>query len=142
MVKNKCERCIFHGSIVILFGLVVGLLTAVGLLDEAHRGWGAAHLAIITTGIWILAMASVFPLLVLPKRETSALVWSLLAAGYGVIVATPIEIFTGIRAIEPIGPVTNWIAFIANVIFLAGATFSILLTLRGVRTVLKGRQKG
>lgn len=139
MIDKNRERLIFHGSIVIMAGLAFGLLSVVGLLGEAFRGWSTAHLALTTTGIWILAMAAVFPLLVLPKREASALVWSLLAAGYSIMTAFPIEAVTGIRAIHPAGPVTNWLAFIANVIFLGGATLAVLLTLKGARAALKER---
>jgi len=50
--------------------------------------------------------------------------------------AAPIEAITGVKAIVPTGPVSNWIAFAANTIGLFGATLAILLTLLGARAAL------
>ena len=140
MHNNHRGRLILHGSIVMFVGLIVGLLEAVGLLNEAYRGFRTAYLTLTSTGIWILAIAAVFPSLFLPRREASVLVWSLLATGYGVIIATPIEAITGIRAVHPGGPITHVVAFIVNVIILLGASLAILLTLSGARAALKGKR--
>jgi len=139
MNKHR-ERLIIHGSIVMLAGLIIGLLSSVGILGESFEGWGAAHIPVFITGVWILVMAALFPMLLLPKREASALKWSLLAAGYGAIVASSIEAFTEVRAIQPSGPPTNWIGFIANLFVLGGSALAIVLTLMGCRAALKERR--
>ncbi len=137
MATNIRERLIFHGAIVMLVGLLFGFLAVLGLLDEAFRGWRAAHLSLTATGIWILVMAAISPSLVLEKREFSAFVWSLLAAGYGFMMASPIQAITGVKAIQPTGPLSNWVAFIANTIGLSGAMLVVLLTIKGAHAALK-----
>ncbi len=139
MIGNHRERLIFHGSIVILAGLLLSILAVVGLLGDEFRGWNTVHLPLIAIGIWMVAMAAVFPSLVLPRGDASALVWSLLIAGYGVMIATPIEALNGVRAIQPAGPVIHMVAFIANVLVLGGITLTVLLTLKGIRAAKKKR---
>ena len=139
MIGNHRERLIFHGSIVILAGLLISILAVVGLLGDEFRGWNTVHLPLIMLGIWMVAMAVVFPTLVLSKGDASALVWSLLIAGYGVMIATPIEAINGVRAIAPGGSVIHMVAFITNALVLMGVTLTVLLTLKGIRAAKKER---
>ena len=139
MIGNHRERLIFHGSIVILAALLISILAVVGLLGDEFRGWNTVHLPLIAIGIWMVAMAAVFPSLVLQKGDASALVWSLLIAGYGVMIATPLEAIIGVRAIQPAGPVFHMVAFMANALVLGGVTLTVLLTLKGIRAAKKER---
>jgi hypothetical protein len=77
MAINDRARLIFHGAIVLLAGLLCGYPTVVESLggEESVRLWHTAHEALIMMGIWILAMSSVRPALVLGRRG------ALLAAG-------------------------------------------------------------
>lgn len=120
-------------------GLVFGLAAVMGVVDEAFHGWRAAHLSVIVMGIWILAMAGVFPSLVLPPREKSVVVWSLLGAGYGVAIVSAIKAVTGVKAIEPAGPTANLIAFAVNMVVVLGASLAVALTIKGARAAMKSR---
>lgn len=142
MTNNDRERLIFHGAVVLFVGLLCGFPALAERGDEAFRAWRAAHLGLITTGIWLLATAAVLPSLVLPRREALALVWSLLATGYGFMTALPIEAVTGVRATQPTGSAANWVAFAGNAIGVLGALLGVLLTLMGARAALKGVRAG
>lgn len=87
MPNNHRDRLIFHAAILLLVGLLCGFPAVAELGDQAFRAWRAAHLGLITIGIWLLVTASVFPSLVLGRREALALVWSLLATEYGFMTA-------------------------------------------------------
>ena len=65
MDTNGRERLILHGAVVMGVGLVFGLAAVMGVVDEAFGGWCAAHLSVIMMGIWMLAMAAVYPAIVL-----------------------------------------------------------------------------
>jgi len=136
------ERLVFHAAIVLLVGLLCGFPAVAELGDQTFRAWRAAHLGLITTGIWILVTAAVLPVLVLGRREALALVWSLLATGYGFMTATLIEAVTGVRAVEPTGPAANAVAFAGNTVGILGALLSVLLMLMGARAALKRGRAG
>src|SRR5258706_11501192 len=89
MANSDRIRVIFHGAVVMLVGLLCGLPTVNE--EEPARLWHTAHESLILIGILLLAMSSVLQFLVLPKREATALVWALLATGYGLMVGLVIQ---------------------------------------------------
>jgi hypothetical protein len=139
MASNDRARLIFHGAIVLLAGLLCGYPTVVETLgaDESVRLWHTAHEALIMMGIWILATSSVLPALVLGRREAVGLVWSLLAMGYGFMVALVIGGVTGTTSFAPGKTVPSVIAFSGSAIGILGALLATGLTLMGARAALK-----
>lgn len=92
-----------------------------------------AHESLIMIGILLLAMSSVLQFLVLPKREGRALIWSLLATGYGLMTGLIIQ---GIMGMHAFGPSTNpvlMLAFIANLTGMFGSVLTASLTIMGAR---------
>lgn len=140
MINHDRARLVFHGAIVLLVGLLSGLPTTVESINESSRVWHTAHEALIMMGVWILAESSVLPSLVLGPREGSALVWSLLAMGYGFMAALVIGGINGTSAFEPGGTPVTLAAFVAAVIGILGAFMATALTLMGARGALKGTQ--
>jgi hypothetical protein len=138
MVNIDRLRLIFHGAIVLLVGLLSGLPTVVESINESGRFWHTAHEALIMMGIWMLASSSVLPALVLGRRETMALVRSLLVMGYGFSVALVIGGVVGANAFEPGGTPATFTAFVAAVVGIGGAFVATALTLMGARAALKG----
>ena len=136
-------RLVFHGAVVLLAGLLCGYPTVVESLggDESVRLWHTAHEALIMMGVWILAMSSVLPTLVLPRRETTALVWSLLAMGYGFMLALVIGGVTGTTSFSPGHSVVSWIAFTGSAVGILGALLATGLTLAGARAARKALPK-
>jgi hypothetical protein len=88
--------------------------------------------------VWILAESSVLPNLVLRRREVAALVWSLLAMGYGFMTALVLGGIIGASPFEPVGTPATLAAFIAAVLGILGAVLATALTLMGARAALKG----
>ena len=142
MANTDRPRLIFHGAIVLLIGLLSGLPTVVESINESGRFWHTAHEALIMMGIWMLASSSVLPALVLGRRETTALVRSLLAMGYGSSVALVIGGVVGANAFEPGGTTATLTAFVAAVVGIGGAFVATALTLMGARAALKEARSG
>lgn len=136
-------RLVFHGAVVLLAGLLCGYPTVVESLggEESVRLWHTAHEALIMMGVWILATSSVFPTLVLPRREAAGLVWSLLAMGYGFMIALVIGGVTGTTSFSPGQTVVSWIAFTGSGVGILGAILATALTLTGARAALKALPK-
>jgi len=129
-------RLIFHGAIVLFVGLLCGVPAVAGV-EGAFDGWRAAHVGLLTAGIWLLAMSNVVPALVLAEGEASGLLWSLLTTGYGLMTGLLIGAILGVRAIAPGGSPAHWIAFIGNAAGVLGAMLAALLTIQGARAAVK-----
>ena len=129
-MRNGRERLIFHGAIVLFIGLLCGV-PAAAESEGAFQGWRAAHIGLITNGIWLLAMSTVLSALVLERREAAGLLWSLLAMGYGLTTGLLIGAVLGLRAIGPSAAPAAMVGFVANAIGVLGALLAVLLTIQG-----------
>jgi len=134
---NGRERLMFHGAIVLFIGLLCGFPAIMEWGDPTVHAWRSTHLSLILAGIWLLATAGVAPSLVLARREASGLVWSLLGTAYGTMIGRLVETVTGVRGIEPKGPLFNWVAFAATCVVVLSSLTAALLTLIGARAALK-----
>jgi hypothetical protein len=131
MTDKDRMRVVFHGAVVMLVGLLCGLPTVNE--EEPVRLWHTAHESLILIGILLLAVSSVLPLLTLPRRESTALVWSLLATGYGLMVGLIIQAIVGEHAFGPSSNPVLMFAFIANATGMAGSVLTASLTIMGAR---------
>ena len=131
-------RLILHGAVVLLIGLLCGLPTvSESLGGETTRVWHTAHEALIMMGIWMLAMSSVIGVLVLPRREATALFWSLVGMGYSFVVALLIGGIIGETPFSPGGTRAAFTAFAAAALGILCAILSAALTVMGARGALK-----
>jgi hypothetical protein len=140
MTNRDRLRLVVHGAIVLLVGLLCGLPTTVEAMHESARFWHTAHEALIMMGVWMLAESSVLPGLVLPPREAAALVWSMLAMGYGFMVGLVLGGIIGVSPFEPGGTPAAFIAFVAAVIGILGAVVATALTIMGARAALRAER--
>ena len=131
MANRDRMRVIYHGAVVMLVGLLCGMPTVNE--EEPARLWHTAHESLILIGILLLAMSSVLQFLVLPKREATALVWALLATGYGLMVGLLIQGVTGTHAFSPTTNPLLMFAFIANITGMFGSVLTASLTIMGAR---------
>lgn len=138
-MNSDRPRLILHGAIVLSVGLLCGYPTVAESLggDESVRLWHTAHEALIMMGVWILAMSSVLSALVLARREAAGLVWSLLAMGYGFMIALVIGGVTGTTSFEPGHTAASMIAFTGSAVGILGALLATGLTITGARAALK-----
>ena len=138
MDHNRRTRLVLHGAVVLLVGLLCGLpTTSESIGGDTERVWRTAHEALIMMGIWMLAMSSVVPVLVLAQRETTALFRSLLGMGYGFVIALLLGGIVGVSPFSPGHTPAEFTAFLAAVIGILGAVLSAALTIMGARGALK-----
>jgi hypothetical protein len=131
MTDNDRVRVVFHGAVVMLVGLLCGLPTVNE--EEPARLWHTAHESLVLIGIMLFAVSSVLPLLTLPKRESTALVWSLLATGYGLMIGLVLQGITGQHAFGPSSNPVLMFAFVANATGMLGSVLTASLTIMGAR---------
>lgn len=131
MTDNDRVRVVFHGAVVMLVGLLCGLPTVNE--EEPARLWHTAHESLVLIGVLLFAVSSVLPLLTLPKRESTALVWSLLATGYGLMVGLVLQGITGQHAFGPSSNPLLMFAFVANATGMLGSVLTASLTIMGAR---------
>lgn len=122
-------RVIWHGALVLLAGLLAGMPTVNE--EEPARLWHVAHEGLIMIGVLMLAVSSVLPALVLAKRESKALVWSLLATGYGFGIGVYLQAIVGQHAFGPSSNPVLMFAFIANATGILGSILTASLTMMG-----------
>jgi hypothetical protein len=141
MATNERSLVIVHGAAVLLLGLLLGLAAVIEELAGAQpQTWRAAHGALLLAGVWLLAVAAVLPLLVLPPRQRTALCWALLVTVYAFTVAILIQAITGVRALAPSGALASWVAYAANIVTVGAGVLAGLLTLVGAIAGLKAKE--
>ncbi|HUP18912.1 MAG TPA: hypothetical protein VM778_03040 [Gemmatimonadota bacterium] len=132
---------VFHGAVVLFVGLLCGFAAVVETIGGDLIQWRAAHNALLLAGILLLATASTFPAPVLPRREGTALVLSLIAMAYAFTTAILIQTATGVRSFGATDSPLLLLAFVANVVAVLGALVSTGLVAIGARAALKGPQQ-
>ena len=135
MTHSVRMRVIFHGAVVMLVGLLSGLVTVNE--EEPVRLWHTAHESLIMIGILMLAVSSVLPALVLPKREAAGLFWALLATGYGLMTGLLLQGILGTHAFSPSTSPVLMIAFVGNALGMGGSVIATSLVIMGARAAYK-----
>jgi hypothetical protein len=120
-----------HGAIVMLLGLFFGFATVVE--EEPIRFWHTAHETTVFIGILMLAVSAALPHLKLERREARALMWSILATGYGLPAGLFIQAVMGKHAFGPTTDPALMLGFVCNAIGMGGSVLMASLTLMGAR---------
>lgn len=138
MTHHERGLIVFHGAAVVLVGLLSGLAAVVEELAGAGREtWRNAHGALLLAGVWLLATAAVLPVLSLSRQQAASLCWSLVVTAYAFTTAVLLQAITGVRALAPGGPLSNWVVFLANIVTVGAGLFAALLTLIGAKAALR-----
>ena len=124
----------FNGLIVMMAGLLVGfpLRSAIANKKEAAvNAWRVAHSVFVMDGLVILMIGITLPHLVLGRLAMWILVWSLIASGYGFVVAFTIGAWKGLRGLtaKPYG--LNTLLFGAHVIGASGSLIGVAVAIYG-----------
>jgi hypothetical protein len=139
MTRNERGLILAHGAAVLLLGLLLGLAAVVEeLAGTQPQRWRAGHAALLLAGVWLLAVAAVFPLLALSQRQKTALCWSLLVTVYAFTIAIVVQASTGMRTLAPSHSLAGWTGYVANIITVGAGLFAGLLTLVGAVAARKG----
>jgi hypothetical protein len=114
-VDNKLRASlIFHGTIVIILGLLAGFPYALAVMGEPGwdlRGWRMAHLEGVMNGLLCLGAAGALRGLALSAGLQRLMTWSFIAMAYGNVVASILGAWTGQRGLEFAAPLSNIIVF-------------------------------
>jgi hypothetical protein len=126
----------------VLVGLLCGLAAVVEeIAGSQPQLWRAAHNALLLAGAWVLATGAVLPSLVLMRREKMALCWSLLTTAYAFTTTLLVQAITGVRVLEPGGTVSQWVAFLGNIVTVGASLLAALFTFLGAWAALRGNRR-
>lgn len=126
-MNSSTHHLMFHGSIVLLYGLLCGAPYARAIKRDAPahvvHSWRVAHASLPMGAILMLAVAALMPLL----PEIAALQWTialtLIVSSYAFVVALTLAPIVGHRGLSSQGPVAAKLVFAGNFI---GALVSIV----------------
>jgi hypothetical protein len=122
------RHLVFHGAIVLLFGLLLGAPYAKAIKREAAahivNSWRVAHLSLPIGATLMLATAAVLPWLTVPAWMLWLIAVALIVSAYGFCVSTPLAAISGQRGLSFEGT-AGWgkLVYLGNMV---GAVASIV----------------
>ncbi|RSZ45769.1 MULTISPECIES: hypothetical protein [unclassified Variovorax] len=122
------RHLVFHGAIVLLFGLLLGAPYAKAIKREAAahivNSWRVAHLSLPIGATLMLATAAVLSSLAAPAWLLWLIAIALIVSAYGFCVSTPLAAVSGQRGLSSDGVVgLGGLVYLGNVV---GAVASIV----------------
>lgn len=133
-------RMVFHGAVVVMLGLLAGFPHAfvlTGQLAGEERAWRMAHLEGLLNGFVVLIAAAVADGLALSPRQYGWLVWSLVAAAYGNVVASVLGATFGVRGLALAPPVANIVMNLLFWVAIGGILAGVGLMIVGARNAVR-----
>jgi hypothetical protein len=108
MTRRMIVSLVFHGLLLTLLGMLVGLPFLQAITShagpEAERAWRVAHTSLVTGGSLFLGIAAVAHHLVLSRRAAAFVTGSLVFAAYAFAFGFVVGPAVGARGLEPVGP--------------------------------------
>jgi hypothetical protein len=134
MISLPTAYLLFNGSLVTLAGLLLGFPLRFAIVkkkEEIVNAWRVAHSVLVMDGLMMLIIGLIIPHLILDRLAIWVLVWSLVAAGYGFVVAFTIGAWKGLRGLtaKPFG--LNTLLFGAHIIGALGSFIGIAMVIYG-----------
>jgi hypothetical protein len=133
MIRQPAVCLLLNGSIVILAGLLTGfpLRSAILRKGENLNAWRVAHSVLIMDGLFMLIVGMILSHLPLEGYAVSVLVWSLVSAGYGFVVAFTLGAWKGLRGltVRPYG--LNTLLFGTHMIGAVGSLLGVTIMIYG-----------
>ncbi|HEX7865416.1 MAG TPA: hypothetical protein VF555_10725 [Variovorax sp.] len=122
------RHLVFHGAIVLLFGLLLGAPYAKAIKREAAahivNSWRVAHLSLPIGATLMLATAAVLSSLAAPAWLLWLIAVALIVSAYGFCISTPLAAVSGQRGLSSDGVVgLGWLVYLGNVV---GAVASVV----------------
>lgn len=117
-METSARYLLFHGSIVLLVGLLCGMPYGIAITrkqeDEVIRAWKLAHGALSLGGTTMIAMAAILSALQVSEAIQWLLAVTLTVSGYGFCFALTFEPFVGDRGLSWTGAWSNKVVFVGN----------------------------
>jgi hypothetical protein len=121
---TAANHLLFHGAIVLLFGLLLGApyAKAIKCGDAAHivNSWRVAHASLPMGGIMLLVFALALPLLSVGSAVKWLIASSLIISAYGFCIALPLAAIKGERGLQR-GEGWGQLVYLGNMVGAAGA---------------------
>lgn len=139
-MDSSSRHLLFHGAVVLLFGLLLGAPYARAIKREAAahivNSWRVAHLSLPIGAVLMFAVAAVLPSFAVAIQVKWVIALALIVSSYGFCVSTPLAAITGQRGLSSGGTglgrlvyagnmVGAWGSVIAAVVFLYAAFVSL-----------------
>lgn len=108
---------IFHGTVVLLIGLLAGFPFLFGIVRSAPSrsvdAWRAAHTGLSSTGVMAIAMGAALGLWQADNTAVEVVTWGITIGAYGIALAMTLAAATGSRGLVAGGPAANHIVYAA-----------------------------
>jgi hypothetical protein len=114
------RHLVFHGAIVLLFGLLLGAPYARSIKRNAAQhivnSWRVAHLSLPIGATLMLAVAALLPTFTVPTWVSWAIALSLIVSSYGFCISTPLAAITGQRGLSLGGTGLGRFVYFGNIV--------------------------
>jgi vacuolar-type H+-ATPase subunit I/STV1 len=141
MTRRQSLLVVFHGLLLVLLGMLVGLPFHEAITSQAgpdaERAWRVAHTSLVGGGTLYLGIGAVASQLVLGPRAASVATASLVFAAWAFAVGFLLGPAIGARGLEPVGPPLHVFVFALFVPALLLALLAIAVLLRGAWLALR-----
>jgi hypothetical protein len=126
-MHSAARHLVFHGSVVLLFGLLLGgpYARAIQRGAPAHiiNSWRVAHLSLPIGATLMFAVAALLSSLNVSALVTWVIALALIVSAYGFCVSTPLAALTGQRGLSSEGPGMGKLVYLGNIV---GAVASVV----------------
>jgi hypothetical protein len=127
-MHTAARHLIFHGSIVLLFGLLLGApyARAIRRNAPAHivNSWRVAHLSLPLGATLMFSVASVLPLLTASVQVVWLMAAALIVSAYAFCISTCLAAVTGQRGLWPGGTGLGKVVYLGNMIGASASTIA------------------
>ena len=141
MTRRSALQVAFHGILLVVLGMLVGLPFANAITSlsgpEVERAWRVAHASLVTAGALYVAIAAIAHHLILPRPAAAFVTWSFVLSAYAFAFAFVVGPVVGARGLEPTGPPLNVLVFVVLVTSLLASFISVVLVLWGLFAALR-----
>jgi len=140
VVELASKHLFFHGSVVLLAGLLSGIPMGTAIInnrgEDTVRAWRVSHSGLAMVGIMMLAIAATIPHLRTGDLTRWVMVWSYVISGYAFTVALLLGAWKGHRGLSPRPPFLNRIVYGGNMIGALGVLMGTLIVIIGAYRAL------
>lgn len=114
------RHLIFHGAVVLLFGLLLGAPYAraikAGAAAHIVNSWRVAHLSLPIGATLMFAVAALLPSLLVATQIKWVIAAALIVSAYGFCVSTPLAAITGQRGLTSGGVGLGKLVYLGNMV--------------------------
>lgn len=111
---------IFHGTIVLIVGLLAGFPFLLGIVRHAEPrrvdAWRAAHTGLCATGVMAIAMGAALHGWSAAGTLATLATGAIVTGAYGIALAMTLAAATGSRGLVAGGALSNWVVYISYMV--------------------------